>query len=58
MANSNNIVITGMGIISSLGIGKTETLQKLKAGQRVIGPIRHLHTKHSDLPSGEVKDRG
>ena len=55
MANSNNIVITGTGIISSLGIGKMETLQKLKAGQRGIGPIRHIRTKHSDLPSGEVE---
>ena len=55
MANSNNIVITGTGIISSLGIGKMETLRKLKAGQRGIGPIRHIRTKHSDLPSGEVE---
>ena len=56
MTNSDqNIVITGTGIITSLGIGKAETLEKLKAGQRVIGPIRHIRTKHSDLPSGEVQ---
>ena len=55
MANSNNIVITGMGIISSLGIGKAETLRKLKAGQRCVGPIQYLRTRHSDLPSGEVE---
>ena len=56
MANSDhNIVITGTGIITSLGIGKAETLKKLKAGQRVIGPIRHICTKHNNLPSGEVE---
>jgi len=55
MANKDNIVITGTGIISSLGAGKEETLKKLRAGQKVIGPIRHIHTKHSDLPSGEVE---
>ena len=55
MANKDNIVITGTGIISSLGAGKEETLKKLRTGQKVIGPIRHIHTKHSDLPSGEVE---
>ena len=38
MTNKDNIVITGTGIITSLGIGKAETLKKLKAGQRVIVP--------------------
>ena len=51
----DNIVITGTGIITSLGVGKAETLKKLKAGQRGISPIRHIQTKHSDLPSGEVE---
>ena len=51
----DNIVITGTGIITSLGVGKKENLKKLKMGQRVIGPIQHIHTKHSDLPSGEVE---
>lgn len=49
-----NIVVTGTGIITSLGVGKEENLQKLMAGQRAIGPIRHIQTKHSDLPVGEV----
>ena len=51
----DNIVITGTGIISSLGAGKEETLEKLRTGQRGIGPIRHIQTKHRDLPSGEVE---
>jgi len=49
-----NIVVTGTGIITSLGVGKEENLRKLMAGQRAIGPIHHIRTKHSDLPVGEV----
>lgn len=51
----DNIVITGTGIITSLGAGKDENLKKLMAGQKVIGPIRHIRTKHNDLPAGEVE---
>ena len=50
----DNIVITGTGIISSLGARKEETLKRLRSEQKVIGPIQHIRTKHSDLPAGEV----
>ncbi len=50
----DRIVVTGTGIITSLGAGKTATLEKLKAGEKAIGPIRYLHTKHTDIPVGEV----
>lgn len=43
-----------MGIITSLGVGKEETYQKLKAEQKVIGPIQHIETRLNQLPSGEV----
>ena len=49
-----NIVVTGMGIISALGAGKEATLRMLMAGERAIAPIRHLQTRHKDLPVGEV----
>ena len=49
-----NIVVTGMGIISALGAGKEATLRMLMAGKRAIAPIRHLQTRHKDLPVGEV----
>lgn len=55
MTKRKDIVITGMGIITSLGVGKEETYQKLKAEQKVIGPIQHIETKHNQLPSGEVQ---
>ena len=50
----DRIVVTGTGIITSLGAGKVETLRKLRAGERAIGPIRHVQTKHAELPVGEV----
>lgn len=54
MTKRNDIVITGMGIITSLGVGKEETYQKLKTEQMVIGPIQHIQTRLNQLPSGEV----
>lgn len=50
----SKIVVTGAGIITSLGIGKQETLQKLKSGEKSIHPIQHIQTRHAHLPSGEV----
>ena len=50
----DRIVVTGTGIITSLGAGKAVTLEKLKAGEKAIGPIRHLRTKHTDIPVGEA----
>lgn len=54
MTKNDKIVITGMGIVSSLGAGKAITLEKLKKGDRAIGPIKYLRTKHTDIPVGEV----
>ena len=48
------IAVTGVGIITSLGVGKQANLQKLMAGESAIGAIRQLQTKHHDLPAGEV----
>lgn len=48
------IVVTGTGIVSALGIGKTETLAKLMAAQRALRPVQYLRTIHTGLPVGEV----
>ncbi|MBO4504300.1 MAG: beta-ketoacyl-[acyl-carrier-protein] synthase family protein [Bacteroidales bacterium] len=48
------IVVTGTGIVTSLGMGKSVTLKMLLSGQRAIGTLQHLHTKHTDIPAGEV----
>ena len=49
------IVITGVGIVSALGIGKAETLDALREGRTGIIPApRYLHTVRRDYPVGEV----
>ena len=51
----DDIVITGAGIVSAIGIGKAETLQSLSEGRTGIAPIRYLRTDQQDFPVGEVK---
>lgn len=55
MYMSENIVITGEGIVSAIGKNKQETVEALLAGQTGIGEIRYLDTEHKELPAGEVK---
>ena len=51
---SANIVITGQGIISAIGIGVQETLQALRDGRSGIGTMKYLASTHHELPVGEV----
>jgi len=54
-SEKNKIFITGIGIISSLGIGVQENLIRLTEGKSGVGPIRHLKTRHSnELIAGEI----
>ena len=48
------IVVTGMGIVSALGVGTDATLHGLLSGKTSVGKIKYLHTKHDGLPVGEV----
>lgn len=50
----SKIVVTGMGIISGLGVGKEQTLQALLAEQSAVGKVRYLQTEHTDIPVSEV----
>ncbi len=51
----NKVFVTGMGIISSLGIGIHQNLERLIEGRSRIGAIRHLKTRLSnELIAGEV----
>lgn len=55
--DERRVVITGMGMLSSLGIGTDAFWQKLSAGESGIGPIQSL--SHSAAPKnmgGEVWD--
>ena len=48
------IYVTGMGIVSALGIGVDATLTALRESRSGIGPVKYLDTVHRDLPAGEV----
>ncbi len=50
-----NIVITGVGIVSAIGIGKAETKQSLLEERTGIAPLRYLHTEKNNFLVGEVK---
>lgn len=49
------IAITGLGIISAIGVGKEETYRSLINGESGIGQIRYLDTSHKEFPVGEVQ---
>ena len=49
------ILITGMGIVSAIGLNCDETLQALRAGKTGIDALRYLKTDHTEFPVGEVK---
>ena len=50
-----DIVITGAGVVSAIGVGKDETLQSLLQGRSGIRPLRYLETAHHEFPVGEVQ---
>lgn len=49
------IYITGAGIVSAIGIGKTETLASLLAARTGIREMKYLPSCHRELPVGEVQ---
>lgn len=50
-----SIWITGMGILSAIGVGKQQTLGALLASRTGIGVMSHLRSEHHEFPVGEVK---
>ena len=54
---ARRVVVTGVGLVSSLGIGTEETWAGCKEGRSGIGPITHFDaSRHSCRIAGEVKD--
>jgi 3-oxoacyl-[acyl-carrier-protein] synthase II len=51
----HDIVITGAGIVSSIGIGVDAVAASLSAKRSGIGAMRYLSARHNELPVGEVK---
>ena len=52
---TQKIVITGAGVVSAIGIGKSESLDALLNARTGIEKVRYLPTRHKDVPVGEVK---
>lgn len=52
---NRDIIITGAGIVSAIGIGKAETLTSLQEERSGIRPLRYLKTEHHEFPVGEVQ---
>lgn len=48
------IVVTGMGLVSALGVGKDATLEALRARRSGLGRMKYLKTIHDGFPVGEV----
>ncbi len=54
---SRRVVVTGVGLVSSIGVGTTASWEALCAGRTGIGPITHFDaTAFSTRIAGEVKD--
>ena len=54
---SRRVVVTGVGLVSSLGLGTAPTWEALCAGRSGIGPITHFDTSGFSVRiAGEVKN--
>ena len=49
------LVITGAGVVSAIGVGKAANLESLLHPRSGVAPIRYLGTELKDFPVGEVK---
>lgn len=48
------VVITGIGIVSALGVGAAQNLRRLKEGRTAVAPAQYLSTTLKEFPVGEV----
>ena len=49
------LVITGAGVVSAIGVGKAANLDSLLHTRPGVAPVRYLATSLRDFPVGEVK---
>ena len=50
-----SIYVTGAGVVSAIGVGKSETLASLRKEESGIRQMKYLPSIHRDLPVGEVQ---
>lgn len=50
----SRVYVTGTGIITGLGYGKTTTLEALRQHRSAVAAVRYLNTDHTELPVSEV----
>ncbi|MBP5535450.1 MAG: beta-ketoacyl-[acyl-carrier-protein] synthase family protein [Bacteroidales bacterium] len=55
IAKMTDILITGAGIVSAIGVGKDETLRSLLEERSGIRPLKYLNTTRREFPVGEVQ---
>lgn len=49
-----NIVVTGKGIVSAIGLNSAQVLESLQQGRSGIATMKHLPSVHKELPVSEV----
>ena len=54
----DRVVITGMGVVSALGIGAEANCAALQRGESGVHAVRYLSTEHHEFPVGEVPMSG
>lgn len=54
----DRVVITGMGVVSALGIGAEANCAALLRGESGVRAVRYLPTEHCEFPVGEVSMSG
>jgi 3-oxoacyl-[acyl-carrier-protein] synthase-1 len=52
---SRQVLVTGLGIVSGIGISVQETLASLLVGKSGVGTTKYLQTNHNDIPCSEVQ---
>ncbi|MBN2627044.1 MAG: beta-ketoacyl-[acyl-carrier-protein] synthase II, partial [Spirochaetales bacterium] len=56
MINDNDVVVTGIGVISSIGLNKNEFWEALKEGKSGASPITHFDTSgHRSRIAAQIK---
>jgi 3-oxoacyl-[acyl-carrier-protein] synthase-1 len=52
---AGQVLVTGLGIVSGIGISVQDTLASLLAGKSGVGIIKYLQTNHKDIPCSEIQ---